>query len=116
MLTLLMLCVPAREFLFNAIETMPCVKKKADWALRWIGDKEATYGKDAFGLRPELHFLSDVTGLFVLHSSLCVLALTLNRRTGCSLCRSGRNLFFWLFCIHILAQETRTDARPHIFQ
>ncbi|CAO2602457.1 Ribonucleoside-diphosphate reductase subunit M2 B [Lemmus lemmus] len=25
-----------REFLFNAIETMPYVKKKADWALRWI--------------------------------------------------------------------------------
>ncbi|XP_054403732.1 ribonucleoside-diphosphate reductase subunit M2 isoform X3 [Pongo abelii] len=34
-----------REFLFNAIETLPCVKKKADWALRWIGDKEATYGE-----------------------------------------------------------------------
>ncbi|KAM7079566.1 ribonucleoside-diphosphate reductase subunit M2 isoform 4-T5 [Molossus nigricans] len=34
-----------REFLFNAIETMPCVKKKADWALRWIGDQEATYGE-----------------------------------------------------------------------
>ncbi|NIK74639.1 ribonucleoside-diphosphate reductase beta chain [Thermonema lapsum] len=25
-----------RERLFNAIETVPCVKKKADWALRWI--------------------------------------------------------------------------------
>eukprot|EP00069_Balaena_mysticetus_P001191 bmy_15150T0 len=24
---------------------MPCVKKKADWALCWIGDKEATYGE-----------------------------------------------------------------------
>jgi ribonucleoside-diphosphate reductase subunit M2 len=23
--------------LFNAIETVPCVAKKADWALRWIG-------------------------------------------------------------------------------
>ncbi|XP_049640615.1 LOW QUALITY PROTEIN: ribonucleoside-diphosphate reductase subunit M2 [Suncus etruscus] len=34
-----------REHLFNAIETMPCIKKKADWALRWIGDKEATYGE-----------------------------------------------------------------------
>uniref|UniRef100_F7GGT3 Ribonucleoside-diphosphate reductase subunit M2 n=2 Tax=Monodelphis domestica TaxID=13616 RepID=F7GGT3_MONDO len=34
-----------REFLFNAIETLPCVKKKADWALRWIGDNEATYGE-----------------------------------------------------------------------
>uniref|UniRef100_A0A8C3LG26 Ribonucleoside-diphosphate reductase subunit M2 n=1 Tax=Chrysolophus pictus TaxID=9089 RepID=A0A8C3LG26_CHRPC len=34
-----------REFLFNAIETLPCVKKKADWAIRWIGDKKATYGE-----------------------------------------------------------------------
>uniref|UniRef100_A0A3Q2XNJ8 Ribonucleoside-diphosphate reductase subunit M2 n=1 Tax=Hippocampus comes TaxID=109280 RepID=A0A3Q2XNJ8_HIPCM len=32
-----------REYLFNAIETMPCVKKKADWALNWIGNKNATY-------------------------------------------------------------------------
>ncbi|XP_063771494.1 ribonucleoside-diphosphate reductase subunit M2 [Pseudophryne corroboree] len=34
-----------REYLFNAIETLPCVKKKADWALRWIGDKQASYGE-----------------------------------------------------------------------
>jgi ribonucleoside-diphosphate reductase subunit M2 len=25
-----------REFLFDAIDTIPCVKKKADWALKWI--------------------------------------------------------------------------------
>jgi ribonucleoside-diphosphate reductase beta chain len=25
-----------KRYLFNAIETVPCVKKKADWALRWI--------------------------------------------------------------------------------
>ncbi|TFK14276.1 serine/threonine-protein kinase Chk2 [Platysternon megacephalum] len=34
-----------REFLFNAIETLPCVKKKADWAMQWIGDKQATFGE-----------------------------------------------------------------------
>lgn len=34
-----------REYLFNAIETMPCVKKKADWAMRWINDEESTYGE-----------------------------------------------------------------------
>ncbi len=27
-----------RHYLFNAIETVPCVKKKAEWALRWIND------------------------------------------------------------------------------
>ena len=25
-----------KDYLFNAIDTIPCVKKKADWALRWI--------------------------------------------------------------------------------
>ncbi|HMR45202.1 MAG TPA: ribonucleoside-diphosphate reductase small subunit [Bacteroidia bacterium] len=25
-----------KHYLFNAIETVPCVKRKADWALRWI--------------------------------------------------------------------------------
>lgn len=34
-----------REFLFNAVETLPCVKKKADWALQWIGSHEATFGE-----------------------------------------------------------------------
>lgn len=33
-----------RDFLFNAIETMPCVKKKADWALKWIEDRQSTFG------------------------------------------------------------------------
>uniref|UniRef100_A0A3P9HMS6 Ribonucleoside-diphosphate reductase subunit M2 n=1 Tax=Oryzias latipes TaxID=8090 RepID=A0A3P9HMS6_ORYLA len=34
-----------REYLFNAIETLPCVKRKADWALNWIGNKHAAYGE-----------------------------------------------------------------------
>ena len=34
-----------REFCFNAIETMPAVKKKADWALRWINDQNASFGE-----------------------------------------------------------------------
>jgi len=31
--------------LFNAIETVPCVKKKADWALRYISHDTATYAE-----------------------------------------------------------------------
>lgn len=34
-----------REHLFNAIETMPAVKRKADWALAWIDNREATFGE-----------------------------------------------------------------------
>ncbi|XP_045471080.1 ribonucleoside-diphosphate reductase subunit M2 B [Harmonia axyridis] len=34
-----------REYLFNAIENLPCVKKKADWAIRWINDKHASFAE-----------------------------------------------------------------------
>ncbi|KAG7097079.1 Ribonucleotide-diphosphate reductase (RNR), small subunit [Marasmius oreades] len=34
-----------REFLFDAVETIPCVKRKADWALTWISDKRSTFGE-----------------------------------------------------------------------
>jgi len=32
-----------RTYLFNAIDNIPCIRKKADWALRWITDKDSTF-------------------------------------------------------------------------
>ncbi|CAG5181432.1 uncharacterized protein ALTATR162_LOCUS9759 [Alternaria atra] len=32
-----------RRYLFNAIDNIPCIRKKADWALRWISDKNSTF-------------------------------------------------------------------------
>jgi len=34
-----------KDYLFNAIETMPCVAKKANWALNWISSKNASFGE-----------------------------------------------------------------------
>lgn len=34
-----------RSRLFNAVETMPCIAKKAEWAMKWIGNKEAPYAE-----------------------------------------------------------------------
>jgi len=34
-----------REYLFDAVETIPCVKKKADWALTWISDRQSTFAE-----------------------------------------------------------------------
>uniref|UniRef100_A0A6Q2YH38 ribonucleoside-diphosphate reductase n=1 Tax=Esox lucius TaxID=8010 RepID=A0A6Q2YH38_ESOLU len=34
-----------REYLFNAIQTMACVRRKAAWALQWISDKKSTFGE-----------------------------------------------------------------------
>lgn len=41
-----------RNRLFNAIFEFEFIKKKADWAMRWISSQEATFGERliAFGL------------------------------------------------------------------
>ncbi|KAK2119267.1 Ribonucleoside-diphosphate reductase subunit M2 [Saguinus oedipus] len=67
-----------REFLFNAIETMPCVKKKADWALRWIGDKEATYGEPvvAFAAVEGIFFSGSFASIFWLKKRALMPGLT----------------------------------------
>lgn len=31
--------------LFNAISTVPCVQRKAEWALKWLSSKTATFGE-----------------------------------------------------------------------
>lgn len=32
-----------KDRLFNAIQTIPCIQRKAEWALRWIENKEAAF-------------------------------------------------------------------------
>ncbi|EKM80389.1 hypothetical protein AGABI1DRAFT_113579 [Agaricus bisporus var. burnettii JB137-S8] len=34
-----------RDYLFDAIETIPCIKRKAEWALKWISDKRSTFAE-----------------------------------------------------------------------
>lgn len=34
-----------RDKLFNALQTIPAVKKKADWALKWTNDQTATFAE-----------------------------------------------------------------------
>jgi ribonucleoside-diphosphate reductase subunit M2 len=34
-----------REYLFDAIETIPSIKRKADWALQWISNKNSTFAE-----------------------------------------------------------------------
>tara|TARA_Y100000816_G_scaffold97668_1_gene67971 strand:+ start:5394 stop:6386 length:993 start_codon:yes stop_codon:yes gene_type:complete len=31
--------------LFHALEKFPCIKKKGDWALKWIGDQQSSFAK-----------------------------------------------------------------------
>lgn len=34
-----------KRFLFNAIENLECVKKKAEWAIKWINDTDASFAE-----------------------------------------------------------------------
>ncbi|KAF5372719.1 hypothetical protein D9757_011658 [Collybiopsis confluens] len=34
-----------RDQLFRAIETIPCIRRKAEWALRWIEDTRTSFGE-----------------------------------------------------------------------
>lgn len=37
---------PAQKtHLFNAIDTIPCIRRKADWALHWISDHKSTFAQ-----------------------------------------------------------------------
>jgi len=44
--------------LFNALDTFPCIKKKADWALKWIGDDVSDFATrlTAFACIEGIHF------------------------------------------------------------
>ena len=33
-----------KDHLFNAVENYPCIKKKSDWALKWVGDRKRSFG------------------------------------------------------------------------
>lgn len=34
-----------RTYLFNAIDTIPCVQRKAEWTIKWISDKDSTFAE-----------------------------------------------------------------------
>ncbi|KAL7267777.1 Ribonucleotide-diphosphate reductase (RNR), small subunit [Rhizina undulata] len=34
-----------RQYVFDAIDTISCIRKKAHWAIRWIEDKDSSFGQ-----------------------------------------------------------------------
>jgi ribonucleotide reductase beta subunit family protein with ferritin-like domain len=60
-----------KQKLFNAINEIPCIKRKAEWAVKWINDK-----KEDFGMR--LVAFSIVEGVFF-SASFCSIYWLKNR-------------------------------------
>ena len=53
-----------KRHLFNAIETVPCVKKKADWALRWIANGSFAERLIAFAAVEGIFFSGSFCSIF----------------------------------------------------
>jgi ribonucleoside-diphosphate reductase beta chain len=85
--------------LLHAIETIPCVKKKADWALKWIDSKEADFSTRLLGF-------AAVEGIFF-SGSFCSIFWLKSRGILQGLCNANSLIFkdenlHCDFAIHLL--------------
>jgi ribonucleoside-diphosphate reductase subunit M2 len=55
-----------RGRIFRAMDTIPCVRRKAVWALKWIGDKESTFARRlvAFAAVEGIFFSASFASIF----------------------------------------------------
>lgn len=73
------------DFLFNAIDNIPCIKKKADWALRWISDDEALFAERlvAFAAVEGIFFSGSFASIFWLKKRGLMPGLTFSNELIC---------------------------------
>ncbi|KAL7666452.1 Uncharacterized protein ABC855_g110 [[Candida] zeylanoides] len=73
------------DFLFNAIENIPAIKKKADWALRWISDDDALFGERlvAFAAVEGIFFSGSFASIFWLKKRGLMPGLTFSNELIC---------------------------------
>jgi len=53
-----------KDYLFNALETVPCVKKKGEWALRWINSEKFVERLIAFAAVEGIFFSGSFCSIF----------------------------------------------------
>lgn len=98
-----------KQHLFHAIETMPCVKAKAEWALRWISDEASPFAHRlvAFAAVEGIFFSGSFCALFWLKKRNLLAGMTfsnelISRDEGLH-CR-------FAFSLHGLLQD-KADAK-----
>ncbi|KAG6820143.1 hypothetical protein H0H93_004847 [Arthromyces matolae] len=120
-----------RTFLFEAIESIPCIKRKADWALKWIADHNSTFGERlvAFAAVEGIFFSGSFAAIFWLKKRGLMPGLTfsnelisrdegLHTEFACLLfshlrCRPHREKILRIIVeAVIIEQEFLTDALP----
>lgn len=73
------------DYLFNAIDNIPCIRKKADWALRWISDDDALFGERlvAFAAVEGIFFSGSFASIFWLKKRGLMPGLTFSNELIC---------------------------------
>ncbi|KAJ1737516.1 Ribonucleotide-diphosphate reductase (RNR), small subunit [Coemansia sp. Benny D160-2] len=74
-----------RDFLFHAIDNIPCIRKKADWALRWIENLDAKFGVRlvAFAAVEGIFFSGSFAAIFWLKKRGLMPGLTFSNELIC---------------------------------
>ncbi|KAF9498453.1 ribonucleoside-diphosphate reductase small chain A [Pleurotus eryngii] len=74
-----------RQHLFDAIETIPCIKQKAEWALRWIEDKRSSFAARlvAFAAVEGIFFSGSFASIFWLKKRGLLPGLTFSNELIC---------------------------------
>lgn len=96
------------DFLFNAIENIPAIKKKADWALRWISDDDALFGERlvAFAAVEGIFFSGSFASIFWLKKRGLMPGLTFSNELICR----DEGLHTDFACLLFSHLENRPDA------
>lgn len=99
-----------RALLFDAINTIPCIKKKADWAFKWIEDRDASFAVRclAFVIVEGLMFSSSFASIYWLKEKnvmpgLCLSNEFISRDEGL---HAEFNILLYNELKNKLAQET----------
>ncbi|CDK26003.1 unnamed protein product [Kuraishia capsulata CBS 1993] len=73
------------KFLFNAIETIPCIKEKAEWAMRWINNQDALFAERlvAFAAVEGIFFSGSFASIFWLKKRGLMPGLTFSNELIC---------------------------------
>ncbi|KAI9742095.1 MAG: Ribonucleotide-diphosphate reductase (RNR), small subunit [Cirrosporium novae-zelandiae] len=120
-----------KTFLFDAIDTIPCIRKKAEWAIKWIQDKDALFAQRlvAFATIEGVFFSGSFASIFWLKKRGLMPGLTFSNELisrdeglhtdfGCLLYHHLKNKLSEKFIADIVAEavviekEYLTEALP----
>ena len=105
-----------KEECFNAIEKIPCVKKKAEWALKWINSKESFPQRlIAFSIVEGIFFSGSFCAIFWLKSK-GKMVKTLGKSNELISRDEGMHTDFAIILYHKMKQRLNQDLVHEMFK